>query len=109
MVGFEALCKEFLPAAAAFNVATFLSHYGLHVVVDGEAGQGLTANVASFRNAPEELVRRDGCVGFGENGPDDFGVQLRQVRSSIQRLTLRELVHVFTDGFVEVPTEGVRR
>ena len=109
MIGLEALCEEFLPAAAAFNIATFLSHDGLYVVVDGEAGQGLTADVASFGNAPEELVRRDGCVGFGENGSDDFRVQLRQVRSGIEWLTLREFVHVFTDGFVEVPAEGVGR
>ena len=36
MVGLKAFGKELLPATAAFNIATFLAHDGLHIVVDGQ-------------------------------------------------------------------------
>ena len=48
VIGLEAFSKELLPATAAFNVAAFLTHHGLNIVVDGQGGEGFPSDVPAL-------------------------------------------------------------
>ena len=66
MIGLKTFGKEFPPSSATFDVAPFLAHNGLHIVVNRQGGEGFPSDVPTFGHsypATEPLFLQIGFPG----------------------------------------------
>ena len=109
VVPFKSSIQEFSPALVGRHAASFhVGHRG-DVVVDVKRFQRFTANPISLRRPPDELQRCLRSVRFLERQIDEVFIDVRQPDGWSQWEFDGHVCKVVLDGFVEVPSKGVRR